>query len=50
MFVIFVVTGIGGFRGGWLWAPAIAAAALAAVGWWGGDTVVAGCSPLPQSP
>ena len=35
MFVIFVVIGIGGFRGGWLWAPAIAAPALAAVGWWG---------------
>lgn len=35
LFAILVVTGIGGFRGGWLWAPAIAAPASAAVGWWG---------------
>ncbi len=33
--VIFVVTGVGGFRGGWLWAPVIAGAALAPVGWFG---------------
>lgn len=32
---VFVVTGVGGFRGGWLWAPLVAAPALAAVGWLG---------------
>ncbi len=32
LFAIFVITGIGGARGGWLLAPAIAAPAMAAVG------------------
>ncbi len=35
MFIVLLMSGIGGFRGGWLWAPAIAAPAMAAVGWWG---------------
>jgi len=33
--VVLAVAGIAGFRGGWLWASAIAAPAMAAVGWWG---------------
>lgn len=37
IFALFVITGVAGYRGGWLWASAIAAAAMATVGWlaWG---------------
>lgn len=35
VFAFFVITGVAGYRGGWLWASAIAAAAMAPVGWWG---------------
>ena len=35
LFFFFVVTGINGFRGGWLWATLITTPALMAVGWFG---------------
>lgn len=35
LFIILVMSGIGGYSGGWLWAPAIAVPPMAAVGWWG---------------
>src|SRR5687768_12770365 len=33
--VVLLVGGVGGVRGRWLWAPAVAVPAMAAVGWWG---------------
>lgn len=35
LFILLFMSGIGGLRGGWVWAPAVAVAAMAAVGWWG---------------
>ena len=33
--VLIVVGGFGELGGGWLWAPSVAVAAMAALGWWG---------------
>lgn len=35
--IFMAMSGVGGYRGGWLWAPAVAAPPMAAVGWagWG---------------
>jgi len=33
--MVFFITGVGGYRGGWLWAPLITTPPLAAVGFWG---------------
>ncbi len=35
MFFFFVLTGINGYRGGWLWAPLIVVPPLALLGWFG---------------
>jgi hypothetical protein len=37
IFGVFMVTGLGGFRGGWVWAPALAGVVLGGTGWlaWG---------------
>ena len=33
--VVVAISGVGGYRGGWLWAPVVAAPPMAAVGWGG---------------